>query len=84
MITYKVGAFEIMKTQGTRNSVGSFMVYAPDMDDYLTDKDGNNSFDTYEEALSLIKDTPSVKNDIKLWMEQASEITRKENKKEVA
>ena len=61
MTTYKVGAFEIMKTQGTRNSVGSFMVYAPDINEYLTDKDGNNCFNTYEEAMSLIKDTPSVK-----------------------
>ena len=53
MTTYKVGAFEIMKTQGTRNSFGAFMIYDSDTDEYLFDADGNNAWNTYEEAFAV-------------------------------
>ncbi len=44
---------EIIKTQGTKKSVGSFMAYNETTDTYLSDKKGNNAFDTHEEAFEL-------------------------------
>ena len=48
---------KIIQTQGTRNSQGSFMVlFDEDKEVYLSDNKGNNAFDTYQEALQVIKD----------------------------
>ena len=47
-------SFEIIKTQGTKNSVGAFMVYDSDTDKYLFDAEGNNAWDTYEQALAVL------------------------------
>ena len=47
-------SFEIIKTQGTKNSVGAFMVYDSDTDEDLFDAEGNNAWDTYEQALAVL------------------------------
>ena len=47
-------SFEIIKTQGTKNSVGAFMVYDSDTDEYLFDAEGNNAWDTAEQALAVL------------------------------
>ena len=47
-------SFEIIKTQGTKNSVGAFMVYDSDTDEYLFDAEGNNAWDTNEQALAVL------------------------------
>ena len=39
----------IIKTQGTKESVGAFMVY-DEKDECLFDEDGNNAWDTLKEA----------------------------------
>jgi hypothetical protein len=44
---------EIIKTEGTRTSTGSYMVLL-DNGDYLWDDKGNNAWDTYEEAQAAI------------------------------
>ena len=46
--------FEIIKTQGTKNSVGALMVYDSDTDEDLFDAEGNNAWDTYEQALAVL------------------------------
>ena len=46
--------FEIIKTQGTKNSVGAFMVCDSDTDEDLFDAEGNNAWDTYEQALAVL------------------------------
>ena len=47
-------SFKIIKTQGTKNSVGAFMVYDSDTDKYLFDAEGNNAWDTKEQALAVL------------------------------
>ena len=44
----------IIKTQGTKESVGAFMVY-DEKDECLFDEDGNNAWDTLEEASEVEK-----------------------------
>ena len=44
----------IIKTQGTKESVGAFMVY-DENDECLFDEDGNNAWDTLEEANEVDK-----------------------------
>jgi hypothetical protein len=44
---------QIIKTEGTRTSTGSYMVLL-DNGDYLWDDKGNNAWDTYEEAQAAI------------------------------
>jgi hypothetical protein len=44
----------IIKTQGTKESVGAFMVY-DENDECLFDEDGNNAWDTLEEANEVEK-----------------------------
>ena len=46
----------IIKTQGTKESVGAFMVY-DENDECLFDEDGNNAWDTLEEANEVEKNT---------------------------
>ena len=46
--------YKIIKTEGTKNSVGSFMVYDNNTDEYLFDEKGNNSWDTKEQALFIL------------------------------
>ena len=45
--------YKIIKTQGTKESVGSFMAYNEITDTYLSDEKGNNAFDTHKEAFEL-------------------------------
>ena len=45
---------KIIKTQGTKESVGAFMVY-DEKDECLFDEDGNNAWDTLEEAREVEK-----------------------------
>lgn len=45
--------YKVIKTQGTKKSVGSFMAYDETADTYLSDKKGNNAFDTHKEAFEL-------------------------------
>ena len=44
----------IIKTQGTKESVGAYMVY-DEKDECLFDEDGNNAWDTLEEANEVEK-----------------------------
>ena len=45
---------KVIKTEGTKTSVGSFMVI-DDNGDYFCDEKGNNAWDTYEEAERIMK-----------------------------
>lgn len=45
--------YKVIKTQGTKKSVGSFMAYDETADTYLSDEKGNNAFDTHEQAFEL-------------------------------
>jgi hypothetical protein len=44
----------IIKTEGTKTSVGSFMIENSQTDDYVYDAEGNNAWDTKEEAESAL------------------------------
>ena len=44
---------KIIKTEGTKTSVGSFMIY-DDKGNSVCDENGNNAWDTYEEAKNTI------------------------------
>ena len=44
----------IIKTEGTKTSVGSFMIENSQTDDYVYDVEGNNAWDTKEEAESAL------------------------------
>ena len=56
--------YKVIKTQGTKKSVGSFMAYNETTDTYLSDKKGNNAFDTHKEAFELA--VKFVKRSIKI------------------
>ena len=56
---------KIIKTQGTKESVGSSMAYNEITDTYLSDEKGNNAFDTHKEAFELA--VKFVKRSIKKW-----------------
>jgi hypothetical protein len=45
---------KIIKTEGTKTSVGSFMIY-DDKGNDVEDENGNNAWDTYEEAEKVLK-----------------------------
>ncbi len=45
---------KIIKTEGTKTSVGSFMIYDDNGHDFC-DENGNNAWDTYEEAERVMK-----------------------------
>jgi hypothetical protein len=45
---------KIIKTEGTKTSVGSFMIYNDKGND-VEDENGNNAWDTYEEAERVLK-----------------------------
>jgi alpha-L-arabinofuranosidase len=45
---------KIIKTEGTKTSVGSFMIYDDEGND-ICDENGNNAWDTYEEAERVLK-----------------------------
>ena len=45
---------KIIKTEGTKTSVGSFMIN-DDEDNDICDENGNNAWDTYEEAERVMK-----------------------------
>ena len=45
---------EIIKTQGTKESIGAFMVVDKKGDEFY-DELGNNAWDTYYEALKVLK-----------------------------
>ena len=45
---------KVIKTEGTKTSVGSFMVIDDDGNDFC-DEEGNNAWDTYEEAERVMK-----------------------------
>ena len=47
--------FKIIKTQGTKDSVGAFMVMDK-KDQELFDKEGNNAWDTYQEAEKILNE----------------------------
>ena len=44
---------KVIKTEGTKTSLGSFMVIDDNGDDFC-DEEGNNAWDTYEEADRVI------------------------------
>jgi len=45
---------EIIKTQGTKESIGAFMVVDKGGNEFF-DELGNNAWDTYDEALKVLK-----------------------------
>lgn len=45
---------KVIKTEGTKTSVGSFMVVDDKGNDFC-DEEGNNAWDTYEEAERVLK-----------------------------
>ena len=47
--------YEIIKTQGTNESVGAFMVWNK-QGNYLFDKKGNNAWDTLQEAKKVLRE----------------------------
>jgi hypothetical protein len=51
-MTYNL--YKIIKTQGTKNSTGAFMAYDSETDEYLFDSEGNNAWDTEEEAMAVL------------------------------
>ena len=53
--------FKIIKTEGTKFSVGAFMILDK-KDNEIFDNEGNNAWDTFEQAKKVIKD---IKNDTK-------------------
>jgi hypothetical protein len=55
----------IIKTQGTKESVGAYMVY-DEKDECLFDEDGNNAWDTLEEANEVEK---SIKLNRELYLQ---------------
>ena len=46
--------FKIIKTQGTKDSMGAFMVVNKEGQE-LFDKEGNNAWDTYQEAEKVLE-----------------------------
>ena len=46
---------EIIKTEGTLNSVGAYMIKIEE-DVYICDNENNNAWGTYEEAEQVIKE----------------------------
>jgi len=46
---------EIIKTEGSRNSIGAYMIKIEE-DVYLCNNEGDNAWDTYEEAEQVIKE----------------------------
>jgi hypothetical protein len=55
----------IIKTQGTKESVGAYMVY-DEKDECLFDEDDNNAWDTLEEANEVEK---SIKLNRELYLQ---------------
>ena len=47
---------EIIKTQGTKESIGAFMVI-DEKGQELFDKEGNNAWDTYQEAEKILNES---------------------------
>jgi hypothetical protein len=47
--------FKIIKTQGTKDSMGAFIV-TDEKDQELFDKEGNNAWDTYQEAEKILNE----------------------------
>jgi len=47
--------FKIIKTQGTKDSMGAFMVVNKEGQE-LFDKEGNNAWDTYQEAQKTLNE----------------------------
>ena len=45
--------YEIIKTQGTKNSTGSFMVFDENGEEIWDNKTNSNAWDTYQEALKV-------------------------------
>ncbi len=52
--------YEIIKTQGTKNSTGSFMVFDENGEEIWDNKTNSNAWDTYQEALKVRE---RIKND---------------------
>ena len=52
---------KVIKTEGLDSSLGSFMVINDNGDDFC-DKEGNNAWDTYEEAERVMKEESKWKN----------------------
>ena len=48
--------FKIIKTQGTKDSMGAFMVI-DEKGQELFDKEGNNAWDTYQEAEKILNES---------------------------
>ena len=60
-MTLKLDKFEIIKTSGTKDSVGAFMVFDQDGEDCF-DAKGNNAWDNLQEAEKVrIKEEKKVK-----------------------
>ena len=53
--------YKVIKTQGTKESVGSFMAYNEITDTYLSDEKGNNAFDTHKEAFEFVEMLQPIK-----------------------
>lgn len=74
---------KIIKTEGSRNSQGAYMVlFDEDKEVYLSDTKGNNAFDTYQEALQVIKNQKLKLNDLlksNLSLEDIDEIVEYES-----
>ena len=74
---------KIIKTEGSRNSQGAYMVlFDEDKEVYLSDIKGNNAFDTYQEALQVIKNQKPKLNDLlksNLSLEDIDEIVEYES-----
>ena len=51
--TYDKRKYTIEKTQGTKNSMGSFMVFDENGEEIWDSKTNSNAWDTYQEALQV-------------------------------
>ena len=58
----------IIKTQGTKESMGAYMVY-DEKDECLFDEDGNNAWDTLEEAEEVKKIEKNIKLNRELYLQ---------------
>ena len=54
--------YKIIKTQGTNESIGAFMVWNK-QGNYLFDKKGNNAWDTLQEAKKVLRERKEKKDE---------------------
>ena len=65
--TYNKRKYTIEKTQGTKNSMGSFMVFDENGEEIWDSKTNSNAWDTYQEALQVKERLVWIK---RLWKQE--------------